>query len=133
MRYCPSCEIRLPDHAHFCSHCGYALETTIVVKRAVDKRQLPLAGLQTHVGSTTSYQKVLSGETVMQNCPSCETEQAHNAHFCTHCGLALSTTTTIDDPTNMRPPSVYVEPGDISTTSHSASTSSQKVLGRLPM
>jgi Double zinc ribbon len=133
MHYCPSCEIWLPDNAHFCSHCGYALETTIVVNSVRGKRQPPLADLQTHYGTVVLQHQVLEEETAMQQCPSCETENAYQAHFCSHCGHALNTTTTDDDLTHIPHLSADVEPRHISAVSHSTSTRSQKVLGKLPM
>src|SRR5436305_13361372 len=103
LHYCPSCEIRLADNAHFCSHCGYALETTIVVKRAVNKKQFPPTDLEPVDGSTgaTFSRKVLHGGTVIQGCPSCQTLLADNACFCSHCGCGLEATTTISDVPNM--------------------------------
>src|SRR6266567_2374919 len=136
MHYCPFCEIELPDDAHFCSHCGCTIETTIVVKSVASKKQFLPVSVQLVDGSTvaTFSRKVLDGGTVIQCCPSCETELTHNARFCSHCGRGLEATTTIDDVPNMRtPPPIAVKPVDGSTIGSRISTIGYKVLGKLPM
>ncbi len=131
-QHCPSCELRLPDQACFCSKCGYPLETTIKLKRVVGKRQPSLVGLQTHSVSSLLH-FVLGKGTAMQYCPCCETEHPQHAHFCRHCGHALSATNIIDDTRNIGSSSVEVELPNVSTVSHRAFTRSQKALRKLPM
>lgn len=131
-QHCPSCELRLPDQARFCSQCGYALEATIVLKRVVGKQQHSLAGLQTYSRSTLQH-VVLESGTAIRCCPYCETEYPKQAHFCRHCGYALSATNTIDDTTNKGSSTVEVELPDFSPVSHRALTRTQKALRKLPM
>ena len=63
---CPSCGTELPNHAHFCRHCGYALGATTTMSEATntsytstaDEQRLSAATIDSH--TPTFLQKVVS-------------------------------------------------------------------------
>lgn len=62
---CPSCRTELPNHAHFCRHCGYALGATTTISEATntsytstaDEQRLLAASIDSH--TPTFLQKVV--------------------------------------------------------------------------
>lgn len=84
---CPSCQVHLPSHAHYCGNCGYPLTPTVCIRGIRGKKKtLPAQG-----GSLPEVQ--LSRNE--QSCPSCQAHLPSHAHYCGHCGTVLSTPSLI--------------------------------------